>query len=97
MKAQNDATSVEDAEGWTASPSCPRCLSSEGQWRGLRARRRHGPIHRRCCKTCGRWFYSTLDVYPPSERNLHWKESVRLEHQSYDAWIESSEDVSRGH
>ena len=38
-------------------PSCPKCSSHRGQWRGYRQLKNStASIHRRCCTTCGRWY-----------------------------------------
>ena len=36
--------------------TCPRCISSHGQWQGYRTTRKHGVVHRRKCTDCGRWY-----------------------------------------
>lgn len=54
-----------DDEGWYLCPRCPRCLSIGGQWRGVRMRKKRGPVHRRCCTRCTQWFYAELETEGP--------------------------------
>jgi hypothetical protein len=35
---------------------CPKCGDQKGQWRGYRERQHGGTLHRRWCRSCGRWF-----------------------------------------
>ena len=37
-------------------PTCPRCFSNDGQWRGYRQRKDRIRVHRHLCKTYGQWF-----------------------------------------
>lgn len=74
---------------WTATPSCPRCLSAHGQWRGTRIRKRKGPIHRRCCRVCGKWFFTDLEIAVPRVLAQAWREEERMNELAYDSWIEA--------
>jgi transposase-like protein len=51
------------------TPQCPHCQSSDGQWRGYREYRR-AVVHRRWCKTCGKWFIGGRHLQVPGWEEL---------------------------
>jgi hypothetical protein len=65
LKLEKSAESIRSEEGWYLCPRCPRCLTIAGHWRGIRLRKRRGPVHRRCCTRCTRWFYAELESERP--------------------------------
>lgn len=68
-------------EGWYLCPRCPRCLSIAGHWRGVRFRKRKGPVHRRCCTRCTQWFFAELESDLPltASRSLDVADDLALD------------------
>lgn len=97
-EAYETAIEGPNGEAWVSTPCCPRCLSAVGQWRGIRFRKRSGPVHRRCCNRCGQWFFTTLEMSTAAANALA-SDAIYMEELAYDAWIEAAQEheESRGH
>ena len=77
-------------------PECPKCGSTDGQWRGFRETKKviH---HRRWCKTCGKWFYGNQIKTKPVIKETVNNSELREEKLRFDAWINAYEEaLSRG-
>ncbi|GMW04001.1 MAG: hypothetical protein AMXMBFR84_51350 [Candidatus Hydrogenedentota bacterium] len=65
IAASRGVANLSEYEDWYLCPRCPRCLSIAGHWRGVRFRKRKGPVHRRCCTRCTQWFFAELESDRP--------------------------------
>ena len=76
-------------------PTCPKCGSLSGQWRGYRETKK-AFIHRRWCSCCNKWF--SINLYQELVSNGQANgDEAREDQLWFDAFMEAYEDaLSRG-